>query len=186
MRYIAFLRAINIGGHVVTMAELKKIFEGMGLRSVETFIASGNVIFEAPAQSVSALEKKIAAGLAKKLGYEVDTFLRTEAEIAAIAAHEPFTAEAMARALVVNVALTARELEDEHRMKLKAFDSEVSDFVAHGREIYWRCSVRTSESKFQSNKFEKALGIGATWRNMNTVRRLAAKYPATPTKGNRN
>ena len=46
MRYIVFLRAINVGGHVVTMAELKKIFVSMGFKSAETFIASGNVIIE--------------------------------------------------------------------------------------------------------------------------------------------
>jgi len=45
-RYVAFLRAINVGGHVVTMAQLKRAFEAVPLASVETFIASGNVIFE--------------------------------------------------------------------------------------------------------------------------------------------
>ena len=177
MRYIAFLRAINIGGHVVKMAELKKHFESMGFKSVETFIASGNVIFEAPRQKVASLEKKIAAGLKAKLGYSVATFVRTEDEIAAIAEHEPFTPEAIARTLVVNVAFTAHELGDDHRSRLKSFDDDLSDFAAHGKEIYWRCSVRQSESNFQTQKFEKIMGIDATWRNINTVRRLAAKYP---------
>ena len=185
MRYIAFLRAINIGGHVVTMAELKKIFESMGLRSVETFIASGNVIFEAPKQSATALEDKIAAGLKKKLGYEVATFVRTQEEIAAIAGHEPFSSEAMARTTVVNVAFTNVDLGEEHRGKLETFCSELSDFVAHGKEIYWRCNVGQSDSGFQTQKFEKIMGVAATWRNMNTVRRLTAKYPAPATKGKR-
>jgi uncharacterized protein (DUF1697 family) len=180
MRYIAFLRAINIGGHVVKMAELKKHFESMGFESVETFIASGNVIFEAPRQNAHSLEKKIAAGLKAKLGYAVATFVRTEEDLAAIAALEPFTPEAMARTRVVNVAFTSSELGDEHRIRLKAFDDDLSDFAAHGREIYWRCSVSQSESNFQTQKFEKLMGVDATWRNINTVRRLAAKYPITP------
>jgi uncharacterized protein (DUF1697 family) len=161
----------------VTMAELKKHFESMGLKSVETFIASGNVIFDAPRQSVASLEKKIGAELKERLGYDVATFVRTEEEIAAISAHEPFTPEAMARTTVVNVAFTSRDLTDEHRSKLKSFDDELSDFVAHAREIYWRCSVRQSESNFKTQKFEKTLGLDATWRNINTVRRLAARYP---------
>jgi len=185
MRYIAFLRAINIGGHVVTMADLKKMFESMGFKSVETFIASGNVIFDAPKQSAAALENKIATALKKKLGYEVATFVRTEEEIAAIAAHEPFSREAMARTTVVNVAFTNADLGQEHRRKLETFCSELSDFVAHGREIYWRCDVRQSDSGFQTQKFEKIMGLAATWRNMNTVRRLTARYPATTTKGKR-
>ena len=182
MRYIAFLRAINIGGHVVTMAELRKDFEAMGLKRVETFIASGNVIFDAPKQNVASLEKKIGTELKRRLGYDVGTFVRTEEEIAAIAGHEPFTPDAMARTTVVNVAFTSRDLTDEHRSRLKSFDDELSDFIAHGREIYWRCSVRQSESNFKSQKFEKMMGLDATWRNINTVRRLAAKYPVK-TKG---
>jgi uncharacterized protein (DUF1697 family) len=183
MRYIAFLRAINIGGHVVTMAELKKIFEGMRFKSVETFIASGNVIFDAPKQSVASLEKKIAAALEAKLGYGVATFLRTEEEIARIAEHQPFSPEAMQRTTVVNVAFTAGGLEGERLETLAAFNDGLSEFIAHGKEIYWRCNVRQGESGFQTGKFEKRLGISATWRNINTVRRLAAKYPAAKGKG---
>jgi len=45
-RYVALLRGINLGGHTVKMDRLKKLFEELGLKNVETFIASGNVIFE--------------------------------------------------------------------------------------------------------------------------------------------
>jgi uncharacterized protein (DUF1697 family) len=83
----------------------------------------------------------------------------------------------MASTTVVNVAFTNADLTDDHRSRLAAFSNEISDFVAHGREIYWRCSVRQSESSFQTQKFEKTMGFAATWRNINTVRRLAARYP---------
>ena len=50
MRYIAFLRGINVGKHRrITMAELKAAFEASGYRDVATYIASGNVIFDAGA-----------------------------------------------------------------------------------------------------------------------------------------
>ncbi|HEX6576049.1 MAG TPA: DUF1697 domain-containing protein [Gemmatimonadaceae bacterium] len=182
MRYIAFLRAINVGGHNVTMAELRKLFGGMGFRNVETFIASGNVIFEAPNADPVALEKKIEKNLEKKLGYEVGTFVRTEREIAAIAQHMPFTPEAIARATALHVAFTDTDLDAAHRRKVREFNDDVSDFDTHGREVYWCCSVRTSDSKFPSTKFEKLMGIRATWRNMNTVRRLADKYPVKEEK----
>ena len=58
-RYLAFLRAINVGGHTVKMDALRHIFESLGFTSVETFIASGNVIFEAGQQDPAALEKAI-------------------------------------------------------------------------------------------------------------------------------
>ena len=51
-RHIAFLRAINVGGHTVTMDRLRQLFTGLGLKDVETFIASGNVIFSSAARSI--------------------------------------------------------------------------------------------------------------------------------------
>ncbi len=73
-RYFAFLRAINVGGHVVKVDRLRQIFESLGVSSVETFIASGNVIFESTSKSVRILEKRIESGLREALGYEVVTF----------------------------------------------------------------------------------------------------------------
>ena len=178
MRYIAFLRAINVGGHVVKMAELKKMFEAMGFKSVETFIASGNVIFDAPKSNSGKLERKIETALESALGYTVATFVRSEEEIAAIANHRPFPEITMSQCVAHNVAFTDVELTASHGRTIEEFESDVSSFAAHGREIYWICKVRQSESNFVSGKFEKALGIKATWRNINTVRRLAAKYPA--------
>jgi Uncharacterized protein conserved in bacteria len=76
-RYIAFLRAINVGGHVVKMDHLKKLLESVNLSNVETFIASGNAIFESSGRTPKVLKKKIADCLLKDLGYEVATFIRT-------------------------------------------------------------------------------------------------------------
>src|SRR5690348_3357996 len=95
-RYIAFLRAINVGGHTVKMDALRAHIQALGLQNVETFIASGNVIFESPEQDAQALEKRIEAHLKQALGYEVATFLRTPAELAAVAAYLPFAKRELA------------------------------------------------------------------------------------------
>ncbi len=84
MRYIAFLRAINVGGRVVKMDQLKRLFEELPLSDVETYIASGNVIFTSAARTAAPLEAKIEAHLERRLGYAVPTFLRTPAELAAV------------------------------------------------------------------------------------------------------
>ncbi len=77
-RTIAFLRAINVGGHTVKMDVLRRHFELLGYTDVETFIASGNVIFTAPSHNAQMLEMTIENKLREALGYEVATFLRTE------------------------------------------------------------------------------------------------------------
>ena len=76
IRYIAFLRAINVGGHVVKMDALRAHFAALRLTAVESFIASGNVIFLATSADPTALEQRIEARLAAQLGYSVATFLR--------------------------------------------------------------------------------------------------------------
>jgi uncharacterized protein (DUF1697 family) len=60
-KHIAFLRAINVGGHIVKMDHLRRLFEALELAEVETFIASGNVIFEAATLRNATTVKKLAA-----------------------------------------------------------------------------------------------------------------------------
>lgn len=175
-RYVAFLRAVNVGGRTVTMDRLRAPFESLGFGKVETFIASGNVIFEAPARkSSSTLERGIEKALADSLGYEVRTFIRSEAELAAIAAHPAFPPATVAKATVVTVGFMAAGLDPAARKKLAGYASEVDDFHANGREVYWLCRTRQSESPFFKVPFEKHFGV-ATFRNMNTVRRILEKY----------
>ena len=170
MRYIAFLRAINVGGHTVKMAVLKQLFEEMAFRDVDTFIASGNVVFEARQQDDATLEKKIERVLQKALGYEVATFVRTFPEIAAL--KDPFgKAKATTYvgflheppSLIARKAVVALSYEDE-------------TFAVVGREVYWHSLIGMGQSQYSSNKLEKTLGTKTTFRNMNTVERLLKKY----------
>lgn len=176
---VAFLRAINVGGHNVKMDRLRELFGSLGLSNVETFIASGNVIFDSSAESPGALEKRIEEHLRKSLGYEVATFVRSASELAEISNYLPFpVSDLEAEGNSLHVAFLSASLDDEARQKLMTFRTEVDDFHVHGREIYWLCRKRMSESAFSGAVLEKALGTQATMRNANTVKRIAAKYPA--------
>ena len=175
-KFIAFLRAINVGGHTVAMAELRGIFERLSFKEVETFIASGNVIFASPSGDVEALQKKIEGRLLSSLGYEVKAFLRTVPEVAGIAQYKPFKELHLLSAAALNVAFLADPLRTETKKSVMALKTEIDDFHVHGREVYWLCKARQSDSKFSYARFEKVLNARATWRNVNTVRRLAAKY----------
>ena len=86
-RCVAFLRAVNVGGRSVKMELLRGAFEALALGRVETFIASGNVVFDTRARNLPALERKIEAQLSTCFGFGIDTFVRTLDEVAAIAAH---------------------------------------------------------------------------------------------------
>ena len=178
-RLIAFLRAINVGGHTVTMAQLRKEFEGLGLSDVETFIASGNVIFTSRPTALAALEKKVEARLRASLGYEVATFIRTDAEVAAVAGYKAFAASHVRGAGALCVGFLAGPLDAAATRALMAFKTDIDDFHVNGREVYWLCKKKQSDSTFSNAVFEKAVQARATFRGINTVVRLAARYGST-------
>jgi uncharacterized protein (DUF1697 family) len=175
-RLIAFLRAINVGGHTVKMDHLRQLFKALGYSGVETLIASGNVVFEAMAENTRILEKTIENRLREALGFEVATFIRTDAEIADIANYTPFQQSDLDAAVAFNIAFLADPLGEESKQKLMALRTEIDAFHVHQREIYWLCRKKQSESTFSNAVLEKALGLRSTLRGANTVKRIAAKY----------
>src|SRR5215207_6036774 len=131
-RYVAFLRAINVGGHLVKMDRLRQIFEALPIRNVSTFIASGNVLFESAAAAVH-LESSIELQLRTHLGYPAATFIRTIPELQKIAAHNPFAGE---DGTLYVAFLKARPPTGAVRT-LTALSNEVDRFHVNGREAYW-------------------------------------------------
>jgi uncharacterized protein (DUF1697 family) len=175
-RCFAFLRAINVGGHTVKMDVLRGHFETLGFTHVETFIASGNVIFETTARNTPTLEKKIEQHLREALGYEVATFIRTLAELAAMAQYQPFSPALLKTAQALNVAFLADALDAASQQKVAALKTDIDEFHVQGREVYWLCRRKQSESKFSNAVLERTLGRSATIRGFSTIQKLAAKY----------
>ena len=174
-RCVAFLRAVNVGGRSVKMDALRAEFEALGLTRVETFIASGNVIFDTRARSLAALERKIEAHLHAAHGFEIHTFIRTADELAAIADHPAFDAAAVAGAGAFVIGFLAAAPDSAGRRTIEGFATEVDRFHLRERELYWLSTGRQSESTFSNAAFEKALHMRATFRGMSTVRKLVAK-----------
>jgi uncharacterized protein (DUF1697 family) len=155
-KYVAFLRAINVGGHTVKMDHLRELFASLGFANVETFIASGNVIFDSTARNTATLEKKIEAFLLKSLSYEVKTFLRTPGELSAVAEYKPFPdSELKAEGNVLYIGFLPRSPTAEAEEKLVASKTDVDEFHLHGREMYWLLRTSFSESKFSGGRLEK-------------------------------
>jgi uncharacterized protein (DUF1697 family) len=177
-RRIAFLRAVNVGGRTIPMAELRRSFERLGGTDVETFIASGNVIFEHTSRSEPALCQRIESALREEYGYEVATFVRGPAELRALVEHAAFPAKAVATAGALCVGFLARAPDAETVQRLAALATTIDALCVHGRELYWLCRVKQSESKLTNKALERALGQPTTLRSITTLRKLAAKYPS--------
>ncbi len=176
-KLFAFLRAINVGGHVVKMDQLREHFVALGFANVETFIASGNVIFESRSRNPAALQRKVENYLAKSVGYEVATFVRTFAELERINEYPPFSEiELNAQGNTLYVGFIADIPGKAAAQQVEALATDVDDLKLNAREVYWLCRASFSDSKISGALLEKTLGTKITFRNINTIRRLLKKY----------
>ncbi|GAA3026770.1 hypothetical protein GCM10020229_42590 [Kitasatospora albolonga] len=90
--YVAFLRAVNVGGRTVKMERLRALFAELGLADVRTYIQSGNVFFTTGRTDRAALTRRIERHLEDELGFAVPVMLRTVDEVAAVVEADPFAA----------------------------------------------------------------------------------------------
>ena len=178
--YVAFLRGINLGHRRIKMDRLRQLFEEMKFTGVATFIASGNVIFSSPARDGRRLAAQIEQHLAESLGYTVDTFVRTRAEVAAVAAFRPFSAADLAHpGNTIHAGFWRDAPSAEQARGLLDCRTPVDEFCVSGREFYWLCRIRTPESKVWASPAMKALKLPSTsMRNVTNLRKLVALFPA--------
>jgi uncharacterized protein (DUF1697 family) len=172
-RYVALLRAVNVGGRTIKMDRLRAIFEELPFKNVESFIASGNVLFDSTARDMPALQRKIEKHLEAKLGIEVGTYLRALDDLAAVASNHPF-GDAKSKGHTLSVGFFREALPPDLSAKLKALCTGYDDFHVNGSEVYWYCRGNMSDSPLFKGALKKVLGEDNTFRNVNTVQRLAA------------
>jgi len=172
-KYIAFLRAINVGGRTVKMEELRAHFAMPGFKNISTYIQSGNVIFEHSQTDKDVLIKKIEAKLLKELGYEVRTILKTIPEVQDIVSASPFAdvPEGMGQ----HVSFLSSVPEPAAVAALMAFQNEHEHFRVLGTEAYIMVKKGGyGETKFSNTFLEKKLKVAATTRNWATVNKIAS------------
>jgi uncharacterized protein (DUF1697 family) len=179
-RYAGFLRAINVGGRRVTSDQLCSCIH-LGFGDVATFRASGNVIFsdqakERPAEVVARLEE----GLAGSLGYEVPVFLRTAAEVEAIARCEPFPAKLLkAGAGKLQVLLLPQKPAVQAKQSVLALATDDDRLVFGARDLFWLPSGGMLDSDLDLKTIEALVGP-TTKRTKGTIDQIAARYFADP------
>lgn len=175
-RYAAFLRGVNLASrNRVSSAELREIFEGMGLEEVAPFRTSGNVVFEGPKESTAKLGERIGKGIEAGKGFEVITFVRTDSEVLAMAAHRPFPAALLKSRGKLQVILMARKPNAAARDKVLALGSEDDRLVFEGRELYWLPRGGTRESALDKRQLDELLRP-MTQRTKGTIEEIAKKF----------
>lgn len=177
MIHIAFLRGMNLGRRRISNAELVTAFEDLGLDSVDTYRASGNVIFDAPRQAEDLLIAAIESGLEDALGYAVPTFIRSGAKVRGIADFDPFDPDLVAASKgKVQVSLLTNAPVADLRERALALATDDDLLSIAGRELYWLPSGGVSETDLDLRGIEGLLGP-ATMRTKATIEGIAAKLP---------
>jgi uncharacterized protein (DUF1697 family) len=174
--YIALLRAVNVAGYgKLPMADLRKLLEGLGFKGVETYIQSGNAVFEASG-SVDKVRAAIAAGLEKMMGAPAGVMIRTHDDLSRVIAGNPFAAEAAADGARVHVAFLAGQAAAGAAAAMNQivtkYPARRDRFHLAGDHIYFHFPEGAGETKFTGKSLDRAIGVPGTGRNWNTVLKL--------------
>ncbi len=174
---IALLRGINVGGHnKIKMEELRQLFETLGFSRVQTYIQSGNVLFESH-ESEQSLIKRIEGEIEKVFGFSINVVIRTASELECISENCPFTEEAVAEAKITSegeslyVSLLQDKPSQDGIDRLSAYKSDDDEFLIAGREVYllFRRGVRNAKL---ANNLQR-LEVPSTMRNWKTINKLS-------------
>jgi uncharacterized protein (DUF1697 family) len=175
---IALLCAVNVGGTgKLAMADLRKLIEKLGYRNVETYIQSGNVVFDAPG-STAAVTKALSAALEKHMGAPVGVILRTHDELTRIIAANPYAAEAAADGARVHAVFLSGKAASDAATGLDRivaqYPSRRDRYHLAGDTLYLHLPDGAGESKFTTKGLNRICGVAVTARNWNTVLKLHA------------
>jgi uncharacterized protein (DUF1697 family) len=177
MRYVAFLRAVNVPGHgTLKMTELAKAFSAAGCGDVRTFIQSGNVLFEAPRAGRQAVFQRVADRVRTLTGGEPQIMFRSLDEIARLAHADAFAPYVDERGVKLYVAFLARPPRSIPRGPIRSVKEALDVVGIDGREafIVSRRKPNSIMFGFPNNFIEEVLGVPATTRNRSTLLKIAA------------
>jgi uncharacterized protein (DUF1697 family) len=172
-RFVAFLRAVNLGRRRVQMGTVRGVLSGLGLDDVDSFANSGNLLFSATGPA-SVHQDAIRSALEDEFGFELTTFVRTARQVRTLAAEKPFGSIATGHthfALLTLTPLTAKE-----KKAVAALSNAHDEVVIRGRDVHWLIRSRSPETTLGPKKWQEALPDNPTTaRNTTLLERLVRK-----------
>jgi uncharacterized protein (DUF1697 family) len=171
--FVALFRGINVGGHnKLPMGELKKVLDALGLRKIETYIQSGNVVFESEEADVPALSGRICEAVSRSHGFAPKVLLLRADEIEGVIASNPYP-EAESEPKSLHVFFLEEDMHNPDLEKLDEVKKESERYALLGRAFYLHAPEGIGRSKL-AERVEKALGVAVTARNWRSVTKIMA------------
>jgi uncharacterized protein (DUF1697 family) len=169
-----FLRAVNVGSRQTKMAELAEALTSLGLQSVATFIASGNVVFAADGQDLPTLRAMIENGLERTFGFRSEIFLRSVSDLQAIV--DNVASHRKDSDVAINIAFVDENKREATEKAFAPYQSDIERFVAYDRHVIWLAKVKMSETPFFYKSIKSKPLPLMTIRTYNTIARMLAKW----------
>ena len=171
MKYVAFLRGINVGGKTsMKMEELRKVFAALGFANVKTYIQSGNVVFETEEQDEAKLTAKIESAIEANF-FKTPVMIRSIEEIRDAFENNPFDGEAFEDKLF-HLIFLSEKLSDEKAEMLLSNNSENEKFAVRNREVYCLLRGEFPKSLLGKKYIDNKLKTPATARNWRTIEKI--------------
>ena len=172
MKYVAFLRGINVGGkNKIKMETLREVCAALGFENVKTYINSGNVIFETPKTDDKNLAAQLESAIDKEFDLKIKVIVRSMSEIEEIIKNNPFEGQ-FENDKDLHVFFLDEQMPDEKRDILLSNNNEKEMFAARNREIFYLSHVSFSDSLMGKDFIGKKLKVSATARNWRTVNKI--------------
>ncbi|MCW2524057.1 MAG: hypothetical protein JWO63_2392 [Frankiales bacterium] len=165
-RYVAFLRAVNVGQRTVAMATARRALEELGLADVGSYINSGNLLFTATGKSATH-QTRIRTRLEEEFGFEITTFLRTKAEVRASATAKPFGVIEPGHTHFVLLTLTP--LTAAEQKSAEALSNSHDEVVLLGRDLHWLIRSKSTETTLGPKEWKSALPENPTTARNTTM-----------------
>jgi uncharacterized protein (DUF1697 family) len=172
--WVSLLRAVNLGArNKVPMAALRQALRQSGFDSVQTYVASGNVITTSRHRSADRVAARMREVVAELTGLDVPVMVRSPAEIDAVLAANPWPQATRERPKLVHVFFLAAEPSRDRVEALHAEDFAPQACRVIGRELYVDYVASVYGSRLTAALFTRRLGVDGTARNWRTVQALA-------------
>ena len=172
-RFVAFLRAVNVGKRTVAMATARQALEDLGFADVGSYVNSGNLLFTATGP-VSDHEVAIRARLEAVYGFELTTFVRTAAQVRELVGFRPFGDIAAGHTHFGLLPLT--RLTGTEKRAVEGLSNDHDEVVVHGRDVHWLIRSRSTETTLGPKHWKAALPNNPTTaRNMTMLTKLAER-----------
>jgi len=174
IKYVAFLRGINVGGKkLIKMEDLRRVIESLGLKNVRTFIASGNVLFDTSQTNRDALTRKIEKELLTAFGHDIPVVLQTIDELRDILRVGPFKKIKPSAGVMMCVTLLVAEPKASPKLPFKSAIENLEVLAIKNQVAFILCRRKKNGMfSFPNNFFEKEFGVTATTRQWNTIVRI--------------